>query len=530
MAVPHGIDRSGAAGGSGTQGLVGSLNDLADPGADRILFWDDSAGGLDWLTPSNGVGTSGTSIGPKDFGAVGDRVTDDTTALNAFFAAVASGKAGHITAGTYKFTSALTPFVGNGISITGDGPAAVLEYGGVSTTPGDLITIGDGVTTYNDLDIRGFVIGSSTALTSGRAIRIRDYVNIEFDVIVNGTVGQQGKLYEGLWLDDCSTINLHASRFYCINKGIIWSGNSAVSELHCNHAWVAGATGVGTGIHVGGGCGGFYSENLTQQANTRGMLVDNSISAVGNTQFYFSPFSTFDSNVTAAVEFDDTTVNTLSKLIYADAWFASTTAGNGFVITNWTGGDFTSSLGTFINNSADGIVANDATVRMIIGRGAKITDNGAWGIDASGSITIYTDALPENNVSGNYAANITISNLRYGTFEVSRAPASGWTFQIDDAVGQITIANGSNATIAAGAGMVMVANPANGDVGVYIVGGAGAQILSPSTAGTWVAPTTTPGAGTTSVTFDGASAYRIYNNYGSQQNFKVMLLRVKVGI
>ena len=49
MPVPHGIDRSGAAGGTGAQGLTGSLNDLTDPGADRILFWDDSVGDLDWL-------------------------------------------------------------------------------------------------------------------------------------------------------------------------------------------------------------------------------------------------------------------------------------------------------------------------------------------------------------------------------------------------------------------------------------------------------------------------------------------------
>ena len=49
MAVPHGIDRSGAAGGSGAQGMSGLLNDLADPGVDAIPFWDDSAGGFDWL-------------------------------------------------------------------------------------------------------------------------------------------------------------------------------------------------------------------------------------------------------------------------------------------------------------------------------------------------------------------------------------------------------------------------------------------------------------------------------------------------
>ena len=62
MAVPHGIDRSGAAGGSGTQGMSGFLNDLADPGADRIVFWDDSDGDLDWLSLGTGLSITGTSL------------------------------------------------------------------------------------------------------------------------------------------------------------------------------------------------------------------------------------------------------------------------------------------------------------------------------------------------------------------------------------------------------------------------------------------------------------------------------------
>ena len=62
MAVPHGIDRSGAAGGTGAQGMTGSLNDLTDPGADRILFWDDSAGDLDWLSLGTGLSITGTSM------------------------------------------------------------------------------------------------------------------------------------------------------------------------------------------------------------------------------------------------------------------------------------------------------------------------------------------------------------------------------------------------------------------------------------------------------------------------------------
>ena len=62
MAVPHGIDRSGAAGGTGAQGMTGSLNDLTDPGADRILFWDDSETDLKFLSLGTGLSITGTSM------------------------------------------------------------------------------------------------------------------------------------------------------------------------------------------------------------------------------------------------------------------------------------------------------------------------------------------------------------------------------------------------------------------------------------------------------------------------------------
>ena len=35
---------------------------LADPGADRLLFWDDSAGAVAWLTLGTGLSTSGTTL------------------------------------------------------------------------------------------------------------------------------------------------------------------------------------------------------------------------------------------------------------------------------------------------------------------------------------------------------------------------------------------------------------------------------------------------------------------------------------
>lgn len=43
-------------------GIVGDLQALADPNADRILFWDDSAGAAAGLAPSTGLAISGTNL------------------------------------------------------------------------------------------------------------------------------------------------------------------------------------------------------------------------------------------------------------------------------------------------------------------------------------------------------------------------------------------------------------------------------------------------------------------------------------
>jgi len=42
------------------------LEDLTDPADDRIMFWDDSAGLLTWLTPGNGIEITATSLDITD--------------------------------------------------------------------------------------------------------------------------------------------------------------------------------------------------------------------------------------------------------------------------------------------------------------------------------------------------------------------------------------------------------------------------------------------------------------------------------
>lgn len=52
------------------------LEDLTDPGADRLLFWDESANSFAWLTPGSGLSITGTTITATGGGGGGGAMDD----------------------------------------------------------------------------------------------------------------------------------------------------------------------------------------------------------------------------------------------------------------------------------------------------------------------------------------------------------------------------------------------------------------------------------------------------------------------
>jgi len=351
----------------------------------------------------------------RDF-AVCDGATDDTTALNAWLAAVAStGKEGTVPAGTCNFTSALTAVLGNQLKITFGGEQAVLRYVGASTTPGNLITFGDGSTQKNGLAlVGGGRIDSSTTLASGKALYIRKTRDVEIDLVF----GEEAtyKLADGLWLSGSSVTNLHHSRFYV--SGTAVTANTGV-ELSLNNAFIRGQLsaghGTGTAVLIAGGFGGVNLQNLSQLQNAKGLVVNRSIDTDGNSQI-FGGTSRWDTNKDACWEIDDTVAGAIGKSIdFQSAWCASSSAtanaGHGVKITNWNGGTFNAGAGTIKNNTGDGLKFDDASVRVFLGKGLNISYNQVYGVNASAPITIYTDAAPNNNTTASYHSNVTRCNV-----------------------------------------------------------------------------------------------------------------------
>lgn len=84
---------------------------------------------------------SGLSFNVKDFGATGNGVTDDTTAIqNALDAALATGGIVRIPRGTYVMSAGLT--VTSNVTIEGEGDATVLDFSSATATTVAITAIG----------------------------------------------------------------------------------------------------------------------------------------------------------------------------------------------------------------------------------------------------------------------------------------------------------------------------------------------------------------------------------------------------
>lgn len=338
--------------------------------------------------------------------ATGDGDADDTTGLNTFFAFASAGLPIFVDrpAAYYKVTAGLAAVTGDNIDIDGDGRGTVIRYLNAGATAPTILTIGSD-TPYERARVRGFTIESATVLTGGYGLRIRNYQHVDFDLWCGDEFSEGWKLYNAAWFDACTAVYLNTSHFYGSAASFVWTSGV---EMHCQNAFVKGFTsagGTGIGIHVGGGCGGFNAENLTQLHNDIGLLVDTSVVAAGNAQIFMGS-ADLDSNKTAAIRLDDALG---TSLFYSqdDAWLASSSAGSGLVIANWLNGKVRVGGGRIYNHSADGILIADNTIDLRVTDDSIVEANAGYGINSSVAVAIVSSGKLVSNTSGNYHSNVT---------------------------------------------------------------------------------------------------------------------------
>jgi hypothetical protein len=148
---------------------------------------------------------TGSPVNVKDYGAVGDGTTDDTTAMQAAITAVATtGQGLYIPAGTYKITSVLTS--AGHLNMFGDGEKSVLDFSGITSGSSGITITGtiteiEVVSTANAGNLE-VVFATAPSLTTGDVFFLFD------DAVLWNSI--RAYYYEGEWLE-CRSVSANTA-------------------------------------------------------------------------------------------------------------------------------------------------------------------------------------------------------------------------------------------------------------------------------------------------------------------------------
>ena len=170
----------------------------------------------------------------KDFGAVGDGVANDTTAIQAAIAAACThtvngstvGGTIYFPAGNYKFTSTLT-ITANNVYLKGDGPGASFLFPAISATA-DAIYFASGCQRVGMLDIA--VYNAISDPTAGAMVHLYKN-NLVFLSNVDVSAG-----FYGIWIDG----TVHS---YGVNVNITGDANMTSAKSGSALMYVTSASG-----------------------------------------------------------------------------------------------------------------------------------------------------------------------------------------------------------------------------------------------------------------------------------------------
>ena len=185
---------------------------LVDPNADRIMFWDDSAGAVDWLTPGTGLTITTTSIAVTGMFTVANNLSEGTAATirsniglgtmatqAASAVAITGGtmSAVTVTTGTNAQPTAVSSETGGTLTAASANKTVVLAT--APTINNSVFAANDYVTVYNNtsgsLTITAGTISTmrlaGTATTGSRALPARGMATLFFpsasECVVGGT-------------------------------------------------------------------------------------------------------------------------------------------------------------------------------------------------------------------------------------------------------------------------------------------------------------------------------------------------------
>lgn len=274
------------------------------------------------------------SISVKDFGAVGDGVTDDTAKIQSAIVA-AYGKELYFPPGTYKITSSLT--VLNSLTLTGEkGKATISQV----TLNANYITVGDGTgpTKANCFRtvIRGltFVPSSGSPVpTNNSAIFLNNvsYIDVE-DCVFFGQSGGVNKLWNGITVvSSISPMIRNCTFAFLANSAVALSGVSGNPTTNVRLDFLEISECAGDAIFFGGFAGG-ATINFPIMYSNHAWCVNFAASGEGN-NFVIQPDFEIDNNS------DGILVSQGNVIQIIGGWIGAGTVGRTWLQTNAGTGD-----------------------------------------------------------------------------------------------------------------------------------------------------------------------------------------------
>lgn len=244
---------------------------------------------------------SGGYISALDFGADPTGATDSTASLQAWLDSISRYHPGYLPPGTYRFSTTLTVGARAGVVIEGAGGFnSILSYNGPATNI-DLLQFGSMTGVSAGWTLQGFRITSETMMTDGAGIHIQQMVR---GTIYNVTVdGQEGSfmLYHGIWFDRVDQVAF--THFTCnAQQDAVRVNGMAMAPRADLLIQIGKISDSGVGIRVGGNFGGLCVDQTFISACARGIIIDNTLNAVGNRELFFGngcvvDFCTYDNVV-----------------------------------------------------------------------------------------------------------------------------------------------------------------------------------------------------------------------------------------
>lgn len=379
----------------------------------------------------------------RDYGAVGDGVTDDTAAINnAFTALSTSERTLYFPAGTYLVSTIVIPDVGSGAEnqtrIFGDGGKSIIRQATASKAL-NILEIGTSPLTVNkftaDIIIDGLAFECQSAKTAGAAI----YGYRPDRLILNNIFMLDGKMWDGIELNGVDNVIINRVVMVSVLRDGIRASAANTSASPGAELVIGPDVDINTptryGVLIGGGMGGVYMSGYVQSAGSTGFVCDKSISGVTNRELTFTPHCALDICTTYNLLIDASSCEVCqitggtynggatASIYVADQgtpsapadpmfWCAITgahmTSGTGTGIALNGHGRFTIEGCTIGNFTGDGIdlnlTAGGTNARAII-VGNHIERCTGWGIQA---FTVPAGLIVTNNsITGNTAGQTT---------------------------------------------------------------------------------------------------------------------------